>query len=68
METQRKSNIRRLYRSRDDRVLAGVCGGLGEYFTIDPVIIRIVWIVLTFAGGAGLLLYLLAWLLIPRQP
>ena len=68
MESQRKTNIRRLYRSRDDRVVAGICGGLGEYFQVDPVLIRILWIVLIFAGGAGVLLYLLMWILIPRQP
>jgi phage shock protein C len=49
-------------------VVAGVCGGLGEYFSIDPVLVRIVWIVLSLAGGAGLLLYILAWILVPRRP
>ena len=67
MTTEEKS-VHRLFRSNDDRVVAGVCGGLGEYFSIDPVIIRVVWIVLTLAWGAGLLLYLLFWLLIPRRP
>jgi len=68
MNTQSRSQIRRLYRSPDDRVVAGVCGGLGEYFSIDPVLVRIVWIVLSLAGGAGLLLYILAWILVPRRP
>ena len=51
----------------DNRLLAGVCSGLGEYFEIDPVIIRIIWIILII-GGYGILLYLLFWLIIPRKP
>jgi phage shock protein PspC (stress-responsive transcriptional regulator) len=48
---------RRLYRSQDERMIAGVAGGLGDYFGIDPVIVRVIAVVLVFAGGAGLLLY-----------
>lgn len=59
---------RRLYRSRDDRVIAGVCGGLGEYLKVDPVLVRIAAIVLVFAGGAGLVLYLVGWIAIPEEP
>lgn len=58
----------RIYRSYDDRVIAGVCGGLGEYFEIDPVLIRLIWGALFLLGGTGLLLYILAWILIPRRP
>ena len=58
---------RRLYKSRTDRMLGGVCGGLAEYFGIDPVIVRVIAVALVFAGGAGLLLYLAAWLLIPEE-
>ena len=68
MEPEEKTTIKRLYRSRDDRVIAGVCGGLGEHFGIDPVILRLAWIVLAIFGGSGILLYLLAWMLVPRQP
>jgi phage shock protein PspC (stress-responsive transcriptional regulator) len=57
---------RRLYRSRDDRMIGGVCGGLAEYFGIDPVIVRIIAVALVFAGGAGVLAYLAAWLLVPE--
>jgi phage shock protein PspC (stress-responsive transcriptional regulator) len=57
---------KRLYRSRTDRVLGGVCGGLGRYFGIDPVIIRLLAIVLTLAGGAGVVAYLVALLLVPQ--
>ena len=58
---------RRLYRSRSDRMLAGVCGGLADYFGIDAVIVRVIAVALVFAGGAGALLYLAAWLLVPED-
>jgi phage shock protein C len=59
---------KRLYRSRDDSVIAGVCGGLGKYVGVDPVLIRIAAVVLVFAGGAGILLYGIGWLVIPEEP
>jgi phage shock protein C len=59
---------KRLYRSPNDRVIAGVCGGLGEYFAIDPVWFRIGFVVLAIAGGAGILAYLIMWLVVPQQP
>ena len=58
---------RRLTRSRDDRIVAGVCGGAARYFDIDPVIPRILLAVLAVFGGAGLVVYALAWLLIPED-
>jgi phage shock protein PspC (stress-responsive transcriptional regulator) len=58
---------RRLLRSRSDRVIGGVCGGLGRYFDVDPIIFRIGAVVLAFIGGAGLLAYLAALLLIPSE-
>ena len=57
----------KLYRSKTNRKLAGVCGGLGEYFDIDPVIVRIAWIIFTLMGGAGVLAYIIGWLVIPDQ-
>ena len=59
---------RRLYRSRADRVIAGVCGGLGRYLEMDPVVIRVVWAVLVVVAGVGILAYLLAWLIVPNEP
>ena len=59
---------RRLYRSRDDRIIGGVAGGLGSYFNVDPILFRIGAVVLTFVGGAGLLLYLAMLLLVPTEP
>jgi phage shock protein PspC (stress-responsive transcriptional regulator) len=58
---------RRLYRSRGDRVIGGVCGGLARYLNVDPVIVRVVAVALIFAGGAGLFLYLAAFLLVPDE-
>lgn len=57
----------RLTRSRDDRVIAGVAGGLGRHLGIDPVVVRLGFVVLTLAGGSGVLAYLVAWLVIPEE-
>lgn len=57
---------RRLYRSPDSRVIAGVCGGLGAYFNIDPVILRIIFVLLLFVNGVGLLAYIILWIAVPR--
>lgn len=65
----RDSRIRRLYRSGKDRILGGVCGGIAEYLDVDPVIIRLLWVVLTVAAlGTGIILYILFWIIIPRNP
>lgn len=57
---------KRIYRDSDNRVLGGVCGGMGAYVNIDPVILRIIFIIVFFAGGAGLLIYILLWIIIPE--
>lgn len=54
-----------LHRSEVNKVIAGVCGGLGEYLDIDPTLIRVIFILLTVFGGSGILLYLILWLIIP---
>jgi phage shock protein PspC (stress-responsive transcriptional regulator) len=59
---------KRLFRSRKDRILGGVCGGLGTYFNLDPVLMRLIWVVLFFFAGFGLLAYILAWIVIPEEP
>ena len=68
MEVKPGNNYRRLYRSEDDRILAGVCGGVGEYFKVDPVLVRVIWVISVFFWGGGIWIYLLAWLLVPRKP
>ncbi len=60
---------KRLYRSGKDKLLGGVCGGIGEYFDVDPVIIRLIWVVLAIASlGTAILVYLILWVIIPRHP
>ena len=59
---------RRLYRSNREKVLAGVCGGLGEYFSVDPVWFRIGFVVLAIGGGSGVLIYLVMWLIVQPRP
>lgn len=61
------AEIKRLYRSRSERIFKGVCGGLAEYFGLDPILIRVIFIVALF-GGVGLLTYILLWLLVPEEP
>jgi phage shock protein C len=57
--------VRKLYRSQNNRMVAGVCGGLAEYFNIDVTLIRVVFVVLAVFGATGLLLYLLMWAIVP---
>jgi len=60
---------KRLYRSRTNRMLAGVCGGIGEYFDVDPVIVRVVVVVLSLSGGfPGILPYFVLWIIVPEGP
>ncbi|HIQ76766.1 MAG TPA: PspC domain-containing protein [Candidatus Faecousia excrementipullorum] len=59
---------KQLYRSRTNRKIAGVCGGLGEYMNLDPTIIRLIWVLLILCAGTGLLAYLIAALIIPENP
>ncbi len=63
-----KKDLKRLYRSKEDKIIAGVCGGIAEYFNIDPVWIRLTAVLLLFADGIGLILYILAWILVPSNP
>ncbi len=59
---------KKLYRSRRNSMIAGVCGGLGEYFNVDPTIMRLVAVLLIFADGIGLIAYIIAWIIVPRNP
>lgn len=56
-----------LKRSKKNRVIAGVCGGIGQYFQVDPIFIRIIFIAFTFASGVGVLVYIILWLLVPDE-
>lgn len=58
---------KRLYRSRTNRVVAGVAGGLAEMFNVDPVLVRLAFVALALVNGFGILLYLVMWLLVPNE-
>jgi phage shock protein C len=59
---------RKLYRSQTNRMVAGVCGGLAQYFNVDPTLIRVLFVLLAVLGGSGLLLYIAMWIIVPKQP
>ncbi len=60
--------MKRLYRSKNDRVFAGVCGGIGKYFDIDPVLIRLIWALFSlFSMGLGIIGYIIAWIVVPEE-
>lgn len=62
-----KKEPKKIYRSKKRRVIAGVCAGIAEYLEIDPVIIRLFWVIFTLFYGAGLLAYLIAWIILPER-
>lgn len=66
-QSKTSKNIKRLYRSRKNKVIAGVCGGIGEYFGIDPVLIRLLWVLFAFMGGSGIIAYIIAWIIVPQE-
>jgi phage shock protein C len=57
---------KKLYLSETDKKIGGVCGGVAEYLAVDSTLIRLAWVLLVLVGGSGLLLYLIAWIIIPR--
>ena len=59
---------KKLYRSRKDKMLGGVAGGLAEYFEIDPTLVRIAFVVTLMLGGTGMLAYLILWIVVPEEP
>ena len=60
--------MKRLYRSRTERMIAGVCGGLADYFDVDPTLIRLAFVLLVLAGSAGFWLYVVMALIVPEEP
>jgi phage shock protein C len=60
--------MKKLYRSREDSKIAGVCGGIAEYFNVDSTIIRLLAILTIFFGGGGIIAYIIAWIIIPLKP
>jgi phage shock protein PspC (stress-responsive transcriptional regulator) len=59
---------KKLYRSRTEKMLGGVCGGLAEYLDFDVTLIRVLWVLATLLGGSGGLAYLILWIIVPREP
>ncbi|MAG20327.1 PspC domain-containing protein [archaeon] len=59
--------MRKLERSKKNRIIAGVCGGIGEYFKVDPVLIRLLCVLAILGAGSGLLAYIIAWIIIPDE-
>jgi phage shock protein PspC (stress-responsive transcriptional regulator) len=67
-ELKKQKTYKKLYLSKKDKMIAGVCGGLGEYFNIDPVLIRLAFVIFAIISfGFGVLIYLLAWIIIPER-
>ena len=62
------TETKRLYRSRDERIIGGICGGLGKYLTMDPTVVRLIFVLLALAGGPGLLIYLIMLIVVPEEP
>jgi phage shock protein C len=66
--TNQPNPYRKLHRSRQERMIAGICGGLAEYFNTDPTWIRLLFILLFFLGGSALFLYIILWIIVPLSP
>jgi phage shock protein PspC (stress-responsive transcriptional regulator) len=62
------AQTRKLYRSKTNRKLAGVCGGLAQYFNVDATLIRVLFVLLAVLGGSGLVLYVAMWIIVPKEP
>ena len=60
--------MKKLYRSRKQQLLGGVCAGIANYFNIDVTLVRLIWVVVGLIGGSGLLAYIIAWIIIPLEP
>lgn len=59
---------KRLYKSSENKMIDGVCGGIAEYFDMDPTLIRLCWVVFCALGGSGIIAYIIAAIIIPRNP
>jgi phage shock protein C len=62
------AEIRKLYRSRTNRQVAGVCGGLAEHFNTDATLLRVLFVVLAVLGGSGIVIYVAMWIIVPQEP
>ena len=61
--------MNKLYRSKTNKIIAGVCGGIGEYFKVDPTLVRLLWLLISvMSAGSGVVAYIVAWIIIPKEP
>jgi len=67
MANQAQPAQKRLYRSMNDKMIAGVCSGLAVYFNLDPVLMRVIFVALALMGGPGILLYIILWIVMPEE-
>lgn len=58
---------KRLYRSNNNKVILGICGGIGEYLNVDPVVVRLLWVIFCCMGGSGVLAYIVAAIIVPER-
>lgn len=61
-----ENTTKKLYRSADNKMIEGVCGGIAEYFNIDPTLVRLAFVLLALAGGPGVILYIILWIIMPK--
>ena len=61
------NNYKRLHKSRTDKFICGVCGGIGEYLNIDPTPVRLVWVIFSLCGACGILAYIIAAIIVPNE-
>ena len=59
---------KKLYKSNDNKLVDGVCGGIGEYLNVNPTLVRLIWVLFCCLGGSGFLAYIIAAIIIPRRP
>ncbi len=57
--------MKRVYRSQSQKMIAGVCGGIAEYFNVDPTLVRLAWVLFGLAAGSGIVAYIVAWIIMP---
>jgi phage shock protein PspC (stress-responsive transcriptional regulator) len=62
------NETKKLYRSRNNRMLGGVAAGVADYFAVDPTVVRLLFVIFALAGGPGLLAYLILWVIMPEEP
>jgi phage shock protein C len=62
------NDYKRLFRSRDERMISGVCGGIAEYFRVDPTLVRLLFVLFALAGGPGLIAYIVLAIIVPERP